>query len=79
MQDVRLVLGAKAHVDQKGTVTPVRAAAPLDVMNVALQAFVSWSLQCMQLATSAQIDHRSHAVASHWCGGRHNAARPQQA
>lgn len=23
MQDVRLVLGCKAHVDQKGTVTPV--------------------------------------------------------
>jgi hypothetical protein len=27
MQDVRLVLGCKAHVDQKGKITPVRFCA----------------------------------------------------
>ena len=28
MQDLRVVLGAKAHVDQKGTVTPVCSLMP---------------------------------------------------
>lgn len=29
MQDLRMVLGAKVHVDQKGTITPVRSPRPL--------------------------------------------------
>lgn len=29
MQDLRLVLGCKAHIDQKGKVTPVRVPALL--------------------------------------------------